>query len=55
MVNLQGQQIFVDGQLRYEDELTHAALNRPVSVFPAVGSTVTVKKLEVTPIKSTDW
>ena len=55
VVNLQGQQIFVDGQLRYEDELTHAALNRPVSVFPAVGSTVTVKKLEVTPIKSTDW
>ena len=55
VVNLQGQQIFVDGQLRYEDKLTHAALTRPVSVFPAVGSTVTVKKLEVTPIKSTDW
>ena len=55
VVNLRSQQIFVDGQLRYEDELTHAALDRPVSVFPAVGSTVTVKKLEVTPIKSTDW
>ena len=55
VVNLRSQQIFVDGQLRYEDKLTHAALNRPVSVFPAVGSTVTVKKLEVTPIKSTDW
>ena len=55
VVNLRSQQIFVDGQQRYEDELTHAALNRPVSVFPAVGSTVTVKKLEVTPIKSKDW
>ncbi len=55
MVNLQGQQIFVDGQLRYEDTLSNVGLNRPVSVFPAVGSTVTVKKLEVTPIKSKDW
>lgn len=56
VVNLQGQQIFVDGQLRYEDKLSNVGLNRPVSVFPAVGSTVTVKKLEVTQIKSGgDW
>ncbi len=54
VVNLRSQQIFVDGQLRYEDELTHAALDRPVSVFPAVGSTVTVIKLEVTPLKPRD-
>jgi len=46
-----GQQLLVDGQLRYEDKLSNVGLNRPVSVFPAVGSTVTVKKLEVTPLK----
>ena len=55
VVNLQGQQIFVDGQLRYEDKLSNLGLNRPVSVFPAVGSIVTVKKLEVTPLKQGNW
>ncbi len=52
MVDLKGQKLFVDGQLRYEDKLSNLGLNRPISVFPAVGSTVTVKKLEVTPLRN---
>ena len=55
VVKSMGQQLFVDGQLRYEDKLSNVGLNRPVSVFPAAGSTVTVKKLEVTPLPHDMW
>lgn len=44
------QEIFVDGQKRYEHEGDYSQINRPVTVFPAVGSTVTVKSVTVKPI-----
>lgn len=44
------QEIFVDGQERYEHEGDYSQINRAVSVFPANGSTVTVKSVTVKPI-----
>lgn len=41
------QEIFVDGQKRYEHEGDYSQINREVSVFPANGSTVTVKSITV--------
>jgi hypothetical protein len=41
------QTISVDGQLRFEDAGDYSGIDRPVSVFPAEGSTVTVKSLTV--------
>ncbi len=47
MVTTTRQEIFVDGQKRYEHEGDYSQIDRPVSVFPANGSTVTVKSLRV--------
>ena len=44
------QEIFVDGQKRYEHEGDYSQIDRPVTVFPANGSTVTVKSVTVKPI-----
>jgi hypothetical protein len=41
------QAIYVDGQLRFEHDGDYSQINRPVSVFPANGSTVTVKSIKV--------
>jgi hypothetical protein len=41
------QAIYVDDQLRFEHEGDYSKINRCVSVFPAVGSTVTVKSIKV--------
>jgi hypothetical protein len=41
------QAIYVDGQLRFEHDGDYSHINRPVSVFPANGSTVTVKSITV--------
>lgn len=44
------QAIFVDGQLRFEDAGDYSGINRPVTVFPANGSTVSVRSIMVRPI-----
>ncbi len=41
------QAVYVDDQLRFEHCGNYAELRRPVSVFPAVGSVVTVKSITV--------
>ena len=41
------QAIYVDDQLRFEHDGDYSSNNRCVSVFPAVGSTVTVKLIKV--------
>ena len=41
------QAIYVDGRLRFQHDGDYSHLNRPVTVFPANGSTVTVKSLSV--------
>ena len=41
------QAIYVDGRLRFEHDGDYSQINRPVSVFPAAGSTVTVKSITV--------
>jgi len=41
------QAIYVDGSLRFEHDGDYSHINRPVSVFPANGSTVTVKSITV--------
>jgi hypothetical protein len=41
------QAIYVDGRLRFEHDGDYSQINRPVSVFPANGSTVTVKSITV--------
>jgi hypothetical protein len=41
------QAIYVDDQLRFEHDGDYSSINRCVSVFPAVGSTVTVKAIKV--------
>lgn len=41
------QAIYVDGRLRFEHNGDYSQINRPVSVFPANGSTVTVKSVTV--------
>ncbi len=47
------QTIYVDGQLRYEHEGDYSQINRPVSIFPANGSTVSVKSITVRHIADT--
>ena len=44
------QAVYVDGRLRFQHEGDYSQLNRHVSVFPANGSTVTVKSLKVKPV-----
>ncbi len=41
------QTIYVDNQLRYEHKGDYSHLDEPVSVFPAEGSKITVKCIEV--------
>ena len=41
------QAIYVNDQLRFEHEGDYSSINRCVSVFPAVGATVTVKSIKV--------
>lgn len=41
------QAIYVNGQLRYRHDGDYSQINRPVSVFPANGSTVTIKSVTV--------
>ena len=41
------QDIYVDDRLRYEHEGDYSQINRPVTVFPANGSTVSVKSIKV--------
>jgi DNA-directed RNA polymerase subunit RPC12/RpoP len=41
------QAIYVDDRLRFEHDGDYSHINRPVSVFPANGSTVTVKSIKV--------
>jgi hypothetical protein len=47
------QAIYVDDQLRYENAADYSGIDRPVSVFPALGSTVTVKSIKVQPVADT--
>ena len=44
------QDIYVDGELRFEHSGDYSKINRCVSVFPAVGSKVTVKSIIVKPL-----
>jgi hypothetical protein len=53
MVTTNHQAIYVDNQLRYENSGDYSGIDRPVSVFPAGGSTVTVKSIKVRPIAET--
>jgi hypothetical protein len=47
LVTPRHQAIYVDDQLRFEHCGNYAELKRPVSVFPAAGSVVTVKSITV--------
>ena len=44
------QAIYVDGRLRFEHHGDYSQIVRPVTVFPANGSVVTVKSMRVRPI-----
>lgn len=44
------QSIYVDGELRFEHDGDYSQINRCVTVFPANGSTVTVKSVDVKPL-----
>jgi len=44
------QSIYVDGKLRYRHDGDYSQIDRPVTVFPANGSTVTIKSVTVKPI-----
>ena len=50
VVTTTNQAIYVDGTLRYEHAGDYSQINRPVSVFPASGSTVTVRSVTVKPL-----
>lgn len=41
------QSLYADGQLRFEHKGDYSQINRPVGVFPAEGSTVTLKSVSV--------
>ena len=47
VVTPQHQSIYVDDQLRFEHEGDYSHINRCVSVFPELGSTITVKSIKV--------
>lgn len=47
LVTPEHQAIYVNDRLRFENCGNYAELNRPVSVFPASGSTVTVKSITI--------
>jgi hypothetical protein len=50
IVTAKQQTILVDGQLRYEHAGDYSKIDKPVSVFPAEGSEVTVKTIKVKPL-----
>jgi hypothetical protein len=50
VVTLTNQAIYVDGALRYEHQGDYSQINRPVSVFPANGSTVSLRSVTVKPL-----
>jgi hypothetical protein len=50
VVTTKHQAIFVDDHLRFEHDGDYSQINRPVTVFPANGSTVSVKSIKVKPI-----
>lgn len=47
LVTPKHQAVYVDGRLRFEHCGNYSELNKPVSVFPAAGSVVTVKSITV--------
>jgi hypothetical protein len=47
VVTTKHQAIYVDDRLRFEHEGDYSQINRPITVFPANGSTVTVKSVTV--------
>jgi hypothetical protein len=47
VVTPEHQAVYVDGRLRFENCGNYAEIDRPVTVFPAQGSTVTVKSITV--------
>jgi hypothetical protein len=53
IVTEQYQEIYVNGESRYRHEGDYSQIDRFVSVFPANGSTVTLKDLQVQPLSST--
>ena len=50
VVTTSHQAIYVDGRLRFEHHGDYSQIVRPVTVFPANGSVVTVKSMRVKPI-----
>jgi hypothetical protein len=52
IVTEQFQEIYVNGESRYRHEGDYSQINRFVSVFPALGSTVTLKAIQVQPLSS---
>jgi hypothetical protein len=50
IVTEQYQEIYVNGESRYRHEGDYSHINRFVSVFPALGSTVTLKGLHLQPL-----
>jgi hypothetical protein len=47
VVTTKHQAIFVDDRLRFEHEGDYSQINRPVAVFPANGSTISIKSIKV--------
>jgi hypothetical protein len=47
VVTTKHQAVYVDDRLRFEHEGDYSQINRPVTVFPANGSTVSVKSITV--------
>ena len=47
VVTPQHQAIYVNNELRFEHNGNYSAINKCVSIFPAMGSTVTVKSINV--------
>jgi len=48
LVTPQHQSIYVDGRLRFENCGNYTEINKPISIFPALGSVVTVKSITIT-------
>ena len=40
-----GQKIYVDGDLRFEDHSDYSKINNPIRIFPSHGSVVTVRSI----------
>jgi hypothetical protein len=54
IVTSQEQAIYVDDRLRFKDVSDYSAVNQPVSVFPAIHSSVTVKSIQVKRLSDDD-